>query len=189
MLKTDNLVQWQLVDEQANAVFPWFTHPCLEYLKTLDFNGKRVLEFGAGRSTRWWRTKADWVTSIDTNAEWVERVKEDCEEGGLTNGIIIPKVINEGDQLRAEEYISAGDEYAPYDVVIVDGILRYECILKALEMPRPLTLIVDNFMQDWIFMCPAAVEALKGYEGRYFIQEDHTDNEGNKWQTAVWSIK
>jgi len=190
MLRTDNLVQWQLIADEVDAIYPWFTHKCLDVIKKWDLKDKRVLEFGGGRSTRWWRKRAAWVTTIDTNLEWIDRTIEDCAEGSALNGVIIPKVINEGDQSRKEEYVNAGDEYAPYDIAVDDGILRFEVIEKALTMPRPLTLIIDNWQQAWIFMCPAAVELLKDFEQDIYIQDDHTDNDGvNKWKTAIFYLK
>src|SRR5580765_1536774 len=107
MIQTDNLVQWQKYDEKTDAVFPWFTHPFLEWLDAQDLSEARVLEFGGGRSTRWWRKRAAWVTSIEANPEWAEQVSKEC--AGLNNGVLWWKAINEGDQSEADLYTSIGD--------------------------------------------------------------------------------
>lgn len=184
MIQTDNLVQWQLYDEKTDAIFPWFVHPFLEWLDAQDFSKCRVLEFGSGRSTRWWRKRAAWVTSIEANEEWFKQVAEECRD--LANGVIWSKNINEGDQSNAALYTDIGDRWGPYDVVVTDGILRHECVLKALSMPRPLLLIVDNWQQNG-FECPASEEALSGFEIHNYIQENHTDNHGKKWAT-MWTL-
>lgn len=184
MTQTDNLVQWQIYSEKDDAIFPWFTHPFLEWLDQVDFSKARVLEFGAGRSSRWWRKRAAWVTSIDTNPEWCQTAYEECK--GLDNGMFVLKEINEGDQSRVEEYVNSGDTWGSYTVVIVDAILRHECVLKALTMPRPLLLIHDNYQQDG-FVCPATEEALAPFEIHNYIQENHTDNHGKKWAT-MWTL-
>jgi len=188
MIQIDNLVQWQLYDAEVDAVFPWFTHPFLEWLKQQDFSDKRILEFGGGRSTRWWRKRAKWVTTIDANIEWSHKIVEDCV--GLDNGVLISNQINEGDQSRAKEYINQGDEYGPYDVVVNDGILRYEVLQKALSMKRPLLLIADNWHQAFVWMSPPSEELMKDEKIHIFEQEDHTDNDGvNKWKTVYWELK
>lgn len=185
-LRTDNLVQWQKVDTETNAVFPWFTHPFLDVLKTWNLKGKRILEFGGGRSTRWWRSKAAWVTTIDTNPQWANQIERDC--AGLDNGVLLSRQINEGDQSRSQEYVNMGDQYGPYDIVIVDGILRHECVLKALTLPRPLIIIHDNYQQDG-FVCPATAEVMAPYQLNNFIQSNHTDHNGNPWSTAYWRVE
>lgn len=185
MIQTDNLVQWQIYDEKTDAIFPWFVHSFIEWLDKLSLSHCRVLEFGGGRSTRWWRKRCKWVTTIDTNEEWLKTVQEECK--GLDNGMLVHEDINEGDQSRVQEYVNAGDPWAPYNIVVVDGILRHECVLKALSMPRPLLLIHDNWQQDG-FVCPASEEVLKGFKGHVYIQEDHTDNHGRKWATAWWLL-
>ncbi len=187
MIQTDNLVQWQLYDPQVDAIYPWFTHPFLAWLTTQDFSNKRVLEFGGGRSTRWWRKKAKWVTTIDANVEWSHIIEKDCE--GLDNGVLISRQINEGDQSRAQEYVSLGDEYGDYDVVVNDGILRYEVLQKALSMKKPLLLIADNWVQAFVWISPPSEELMKPYDINVFVQENHTDNDGvNKWKTVYWEL-
>ena len=188
MIQIDNLVQWQLYDAEVDAVYPWLTHPFLEWLKKQDFSNKRVLEFGGGRSTRWWRKRAKWVTTIDANVEWSHIIANDCE--GLDNGVLISNQINEGDWTRADEYVNQGDEYGDYDVVVNDGILRYEVLLKALSMKRPLLLIADNWNQAFVWISPSSVELMKDEEIHVFEQTDHTDNDGiNKWKTVYWELK
>jgi len=189
-MNTSELVQWQLVDESTNTVFPWFTHPMLEVMKTWNLREKRVLEFGGGRSTAWWRSKAKWVTTIEANHEWAYSIASECNRRNLHNGRVYHVGINEGDSQHKKLYTEAGKDLGPYDIVVVDGILRLECIEYALCLPRPLTLIVDNFMQAFVFMCPAAAEILKPFEGILYVQENHEDNDGvNKWKTGVWQIK
>jgi hypothetical protein len=194
MIRIDNLVQWQIHSPEDDAIFPWFTHPCLDWLKQQDFSRKRVLEFGAGRSSRWWRKKAAWVTSIDTSHEWSEMVAQECAE--FNNGALIYLPINEGDQERAWEYLSAGDEYGPYEVIVNDGILRTDVCESAIGYfagsisgGYPGILICDNWSQSGVWMSPKAEQLMQPYERLIFEQADHTDNDGvNKWKTAVFFI-
>lgn len=183
------LVQWQKIDEDNGLVMPWFTHPFLDVLKTWDLSNKRVLEFGGGRSTAWWRKRADWVTTVEANKDWANQIQQECYNNALINGVIFVVPINEGDSQYKEEYTKCSENYGPYDIVIVDGILRYECLEYALTLPRPLTLIADNWDQDFVWISSAAIELMKPYDIHVFEQSDHTDNEGKKWKTVFWELK
>jgi hypothetical protein len=188
----DELVQWQVRDPKTGCVFPWFTHPFLEVLRAWDLKDKYVLEYGGGRSTAWWRKKSKHVTTIETNIAFVTSIMEECEEKSLLNGDLHLRLINEGDQTRINDYVQAWkcqDEWYHYDVVVVDGILRYESMIEGIAIlsDRGGKLIVDNWQQDG-FVCPACAELVKDYEGHIYRQEDHTDHNGNPWQTAYWEI-
>lgn len=182
------LVQWQKRDDDG-IVMPWFTHDCLNEIKSWDLSDKKVLEWGGGYSTIWWLMKAKQVVTIETNPNWYQTLVDVINkrfEGPKST--IFLRQIKEGDQTKIDEYTDVSN-YEP-DIVVVDGILRYECIQKALSLKRPLTLIVDNWIQAFVFMCPAAEELLKDFERKIFEQSDHTDNDGiNKWKTAIFYIK
>jgi hypothetical protein len=188
MIDPNTLVQWQKIDESVDAVFPWFTHPFLDVLKKWDLSNKRVLEFGGGRSTAWWRKKAKWVSTVEANNTWANQILKECYDKNLIDGAIWVVPINEGDSQYKEEYTKCAERHAPFDIVIVDGILRYECLEYALTLPRPLTLIADNWDQDFVWISPAAIELMKPYDIHVFEQSDHTDNEGKKWKTVFWEL-
>lgn len=188
------LVQWQIVDPETNCVFPWFTHGFLEVLKTWDLKNCNVLEYGGGNSTAYWRAVSNTVITIETKASYVDSILEECKEMGLGNGLVILKEVNEGDRDRQNQYVEAYYDYIvnfPYDLVVVDGIFRYECMLEGLLLLRKEggRLIVDNWQQDG-FVCPACEELMLPYKDFYhpFVQEDHIDNHGRKWCTAYWDI-
>ena len=189
MIDQSRLVEWQKIDPKSQLVFPWFTHPMLDILSEIDFSEKTVLEFGGGRSTAWWRDRAKWVTTVETNREWAQTIVEECQDHGLHNGRIYYAQLNEGDSHNAKRYVEAGKSLGPYDVVIVDGILRYECLEYALTLPRPLLLIADNWQQDYVWISPKAEELMKPYPITVCVQENHTNNEGNKWKTVFWELK
>lgn len=181
----NTLCQWQIIDPSNELCFPWFVHSCLQKISTWDLKDKVVLEYGGGRSTYWWADKCKEVFTIETNSEWFANLQKTIP----SNVNLYFRGVNEGDQSNIDYYCEVPKDCEP-DIVVVDGILRYECILKALELPRPLTLIVDNWLQAYVFICPAAVDVLKDFEQEIFEQSDHTENDGvNKWKTAIFYIK
>lgn len=179
------LCEFQKIDPSNNLVMPWLTHPALDEICKWDLKNKKVLEWGAGASTLWWASKCKEVYSIEANENWFSLInRQKPDNVGLSF-----RPCNEGDQTKINFYTAVPKDFIP-DIVVVDGILRYECILKALTLQRPLTLIVDNWKQSGIFMCPAAEDVMRDYEGAFHEQADHKDNDGiNKWKTAIWHLK
>lgn len=183
------LCDFQRFDPTNNLVEPWLTHPAMDVIKSWDLADKNVLEWGSGLSTIWWADKCKYVMAIEANAKWFADVVKLKNEHGLEGKAEIHyRNVNEGDQTKIDFYTEVPAWYQP-DIVVVDGVLRYECLLKALTLPRPLTLICDNWQQSYVFMCPAAVELMKDYPGDIYEQSDHKDNDGiNKWKTAIWHL-
>lgn len=183
------LSDFQRFDATNNLVEPWLTHPALDVIKGWDLSDKKLLEWGSGLGTIWWADKCKHVVSIEANGQWFADVNERLIENKLNHKVdLIYRNCNEGDQTKIDFYTDVPEWYKP-DIIVVDGILRYECVLKALTFDRPLTLIVDNWQQDYVFICPAAEEALKGFTGNAYIQPDHTNHEGRPWATAIFQIE
>src|SRR6185312_3473548 len=169
------LVQWQKLDKNG-ICFPWFTHSFLEQLDNWNLSGKIVWEWGAGKSTKWWVNRGCTVYSVETNLNWIEHVASLLTEQEAPFVHLLHRQVNEGDQSMVDFYTDIPEECCP-DIIIIDAILRHECLLKALTLQRPIIIIHDNWMQDG-FVCPASEELMAPYEIHNFIQEDHTDNHG-----------
>jgi hypothetical protein len=188
------LVQWQVIDPSNNCVMPWFTHPFLAELETWDLKDKTVLEWGAGKSTIWWADKCKIVVAVEANEIWHHTVIQWLHDKKLyEKAKVLRRMADEGEtdpELR-EAYIKAGTSrgHIAYDIVVVDGILRYECMQEgiALLSERGGKLIVDNWDQDG-FLCPACVELMQSHEGHIYPQLDHEDHHGNCWKTAYFVI-
>ncbi len=183
------LSDFQRFDPTNNLVEPWLTHPALDVIKGWDLSDKKVLEWGAGLSTLWWADKCKHVIAIEADGKWFADINDRLLQSGLKHKVdLIYRPTHEGDQTRIEFYTETPAWFRP-DIVVVDGVLRYECILKALTLDRPLMLIVDNWQQDYVFICEAAEEALKGFTGNVYVQPDHTNHEGRPWATAIFYIE
>lgn len=186
-MNTEELVEWQRIDSDNNLIEPWLTHPFMDWVKTLDLSDKVVLEFGAGRSTAWWRKKAKWVDTIEANTEWAMQAMKDCVSNNLTNGSIQYEDICDGmATTELPKYMNLILDRQPYDIIIIDGIYRTEVTewaISHLKVNNGGMLFIDNLDQDFVWISHKAMELIEPYESEVFIQPNHINHEGKPWNT------
>lgn len=153
----------------------------------LDLSGKVVWSWGAGLGDAWLAQRCKHLHVVERDTQWLMKSADVLAANQIANVTYYSRPCNEGS--GADEMYCEIPEGVVPEVIIVDDVYRYECIVKALTMPRPLLLIVDNWWQDFVFICPAAKEALQEFEQKIFSQPDHTNHEGNEWKTALFYIK
>lgn len=179
----NNLCFGQRIDPQLGILQAWYTHGALDRICRMDVSDKVVCEYGAGHSTVWWSKKAKQVYAVDHSKDWANNI----------NKIIGSEVVkyvdtNEGNTLTRTDYVNAFDGVVA-DIVIVDGIHRYECAEHAVKVLKPEILIIDNHQQDYVFICPALDELLKDYRMERYVQQDHKDHNGRPWATAIFFLR
>jgi hypothetical protein len=103
---------------------PWYTYSAIGFLSTRDFDGRRVLEFGAGQSTIWWSKRAKSILSIEGDKEWFDYLKNNMSKNvsiyhvDVERNIFIKKITE----------IINSDKINKYDVIVIDGLYREELI-------------------------------------------------------------
>jgi len=167
--------EWRWFDEELNIPYPWYTSPCLKHLITLGLQGKTVFEYGVGDSTEWWRKKGTIIDGVDNNIEWALKTGAQYKH-------------------HTYEYINAIDTGKLYDIIVVDGEWRDECVYgvvdSELKYPsifkylKPYGLvIIDNYKQPSVQehwpLTEAVIERLR-LQVTYFKEPDHYD-----WQTII----
>ena len=175
------LVEFQKIDSKTGLVFPWFTHPFLDWLETIDLSKKNWLEIGGGLGTSWLRKKCEYVVTVEVNEYWIKEIKFYCHLNQTRNGLII-------DYSSFKEELNSND----FDIISVDGmILRDECMIEAVEYFKKKggVLIADNYDQDFVWTPSDKVKNLmKEFEAHTFIQPNHENHEGKAWNTTYWVI-
>jgi predicted O-methyltransferase YrrM len=134
---------------RANPGLPWLTQTANQMLDTLLLSQDKGLEFGSGRSTRWFAGRVSHLTSVEHNPQWAERVQAWLSESSQENvdyqlhpGKDQPVSMN-----QLPDYVCAVQAIAPgsLDFVLVDGIYRDACALLSLDRLKPGGfLILDN---------------------------------------------
>lgn len=174
----------QRIDETNGLVECWFTHGALDWIKKQDWSDKIVWMFGAGRGDIWLAKRCKELHVVERNSEWIYRTQELAEANGVDNLFYHYRPCNDCSSMQ--------DLYCEIpikvDVVINDDAYRYEVIEKSLTLSRPLILVVDNWMQDFVFYCPKGEELLKDFSQKIFPCTTHTDHEGNCWKTAIFQL-
>ena len=124
--------------DQAGNPVPWYTYPAIEFAKQLDFSDREVFEFGSGYSSLFWGNRARRVVSVEHEPEWHSRMQPQ-----------LPSNVDYRLVTEPSRYPLTILEYPEqFDVVIIDGEQRPECVGPALEKLRADGLIiVDN--SDW----------------------------------------
>lgn len=124
---------------------PWLTRSMVRFLAGYLKPEHTMVEFGSGRSTRWFARRVGRLISIEHHAAWHAEMSKKLAD--LPPGRC--------------DYVLAGEDAAGYlapvsaraaslpggkaDVVLVDGIHRDLCAVWALEHTRPGGLIlIDN---------------------------------------------
>lgn len=157
--------EWQHTCAETGLVFPWYVKSFLDELATWDMKGKTVLEIGGGSSTLWWNKKAKKVLTSESDPEYIEELlKHGCEV----------QIFN----IHALK--NCGKDY---DIVIIDGIERDECVVPALDCLKPGgILIIDNWNQPSVWIANQENQTiLLALEHKVWKQEGHDD-----WQTAIF---
>jgi len=126
-----------LRQKPVNAIgepIPWFTYPSIEYLSQLDLSAKSILEWGIGNSTLFFAKRCKKITSIEHNSEWYNLVTQQLPDNSRAYLIAEAEYSNHPKQLNEN-----------FDIIIVDGIKRLECLQTALTLINPGGMIIfDN---------------------------------------------
>ena len=117
-----------------NEIMPMYTYPCYEWLNSIDWTDNKVFEYGTGYSTIWWQNKNVDYHAVEDNKQWYDMIED------KTN-------INYKPGLH--KYIQSIYDYNyKFDVIVIDGVFRFDCIKPALDkIKNDGIIIVDN--TDW----------------------------------------
>lgn len=175
MIDLNKCEGWQIRDPETGLVFPWYTKEALDEICTWDLKGKTVYEFGCGQSTLWWKAKGCDVSGVESDEGYYK---------ALSNiGCDITYRTDAG-QYSCDIY----EHYKTFDIIIIDGIYRDECVehaLECLQMPEG-RLIIDNWKQPSVWMPNQKTIDLLSVDRLFayliYKQPGHPD-----WQTAIFS--
>jgi hypothetical protein len=121
------------VDANGNEI-PWFTYPAFEFINQFDLTQKTIFEWGSGNSSVYFAKRCKQIISIEHDETWFakqqSKLKPNQQLFHLKDNSYY-KVILSHEQL--------------FDIIIVDGILRDDCLALAMnKLSEGGMLILDN---------------------------------------------
>ena len=143
------------VHQRLHPDAPWLTAEATAMLEAWLQPSHVGVEWGSGRSTRWFARRVRHLTSVEHHPQWHALVSAELAEDGLTNvddrllpcepeRVETPEWIA---TMFASPYVRVADAFAPrsLDFALVDGMYRSACALAVLPKLRSgALLIVDN---------------------------------------------
>jgi hypothetical protein len=123
------------VDANGNPI-PWYPYSMIDFLENRVNKDLTVFEYGAGNSTLWFANKALNVSSVESDQSWME----------ILSKKIAPNTTLYYEDVSSLEYVrKAADLNRKFDIIIVDGRRRVECIKNSLEaLSDKGVVILDN---------------------------------------------
>jgi hypothetical protein len=124
---------------------PWIAWPCIDYLTSYLKPEHKVFEWGGGGSTIFFLAKGCSVTTIESNEYWRNQIDARIGQEYRHRWQLRFVEADSNEDPRAPLYIQSVLEGGPWDVVLVDGWNREECLMQARETVRPGgLLLLDN---------------------------------------------
>jgi len=150
---------------------PWLTAEATRMLDAWLQPDHVGIEWGSGRSTRWFAQRVGHLLSVEHHAGWHAAVSEQLAADGIANvdykllpcepeRVETPEWIT---FMFASDYVRAADTFEPrsLDFALVDGMYRSACALAVLPKLRPgALLIVDNV--NWFLPSTSRAPSSRG---------------------------
>jgi predicted O-methyltransferase YrrM len=138
------------VYEKRHPAAPWLTKEMTSLLECWLKATDKGVEWGSGRSTLWLAKLVGHVTTVEENSSWAKYVSEMLNKAGCAAKVSLNEVpISAEDRANPGQsgYVLAQSSIADasLDFALVDGDLRDECALVAINKLKPRgILIIDN---------------------------------------------
>jgi hypothetical protein len=130
---------------------PWFNYGVIRFLAGRVGKHMRVFEYGAGYSTLWWERRAASVMAVEHDESWAARVSELVKDK-----TVIRYVPLEYDGAYCRTILETDNHY---DVVVVDGRDRVNCMRQSLaRLNNDGVIVFDNSQRGYY---RAGIEELK----------------------------
>jgi predicted O-methyltransferase YrrM len=138
----------EIVDHRLNPNNPWLTRRSVWLLSELLRPSDIALEFGSGRSTRWFAPRVLKLTSVEHDETWYRTGLERLRRENLLNTELLFRPLDvpeEQGSLSAYARVLDSFENESLDFCLVDGIYRGACAVGAVSKLRSGGLLaIDN---------------------------------------------
>lgn len=153
---------------------PWIVFSAIDFLGTLNLEGKKVFEYGSGGSTLFWLSKGCDVVSVEHDPKWFQRMTSlITQKTQIDYELIEPESLpadklQTSDPANPDHYVTSFDipkkffkkyvclidqfEKNSFDIVLIDGRCRPSCIKHAInKVKKSGYIVIDNADRDYYF--------------------------------------
>jgi hypothetical protein len=127
---------------------PWYTYPCIEFLQHRSYWNKAILEFGGGHSTLWWASKARRVVTFEADEGWYDEISRTMPPN--VDLFLVSMDSPQACLTGIEEALSSRG-FGRFDVIIIDGLYRFELIDTARQIMTSESVIVCDDSEGYGF--------------------------------------
>jgi hypothetical protein len=124
------------IDAQKQSI-PWMTYPCIAYLEKRLNKNISIFEYGSGDSTIWFSHRVKSIDAVEHHEAWHQYVSS---KKSNNMEVLHVKLDKDGAYCRAISSLNKR-----YDLVIVDGRDRNNCIKQAVHhLTEAGIILLDN---------------------------------------------
>jgi hypothetical protein len=154
-----SLFGFQNVEVLVSLDVPWWPYSAAKTIEDFLYDkvSPKVFEWGSGASTIWLANRADQVVSIEHDQEWAVKMHALLVARGIDNTKIIhvPAPQTASPVVRSNKagyelldfanYVDAIDGFEQFDLIVIDGRARLDCLKKAkLHLKEGGMILLDN---------------------------------------------
>ena len=160
-LKQPHLVLPRLkywVWERMNPDKPWLCAGTIAFCESHLSTSMKALEFGSGRSTRWFSTRVGQLTSVEHNPQWFEIVKRQLADAKVANvdyrlvPLNHPEAEHEHDSYDpVPDYVAVADAVPDRSLGlgVADGHYRTNCVKHLVPKIAPGGYLLVDDINIW----------------------------------------
>jgi len=133
----NSLSEGKPVDVTGNQI-PWMNYQIVTLLENRLRSDFHLFEFGSGFSTVFYASLVKSVTSVECNQNWFQKIRKTIPEN--------VELVFKNKDIDGQYCRVISEAQKEFDVVIVDGRDRVNCIKQAIEAlsPRGVILLDDS---------------------------------------------
>ena len=126
------------VDKNNNPI-PWMTYSFIDFITERLNKELEIFEFGSGNSTIFFAGRVKKITAAEHNVKWYEEVKNKVPTNAEVKLITL------------ENYQNSIDVTKQYDIIIVDGEKRNDCVANSIKAltKRGIIILDDSEREEY----------------------------------------
>ncbi|MFZ2904625.1 MAG: FkbM family methyltransferase [Cyclobacteriaceae bacterium] len=123
--------------DKGGFPLPWVTLSFIGFIRDRLTNNLSVLEYGSGNSTLFYASRVKSVTSVESNEKWYKKILEKMPENVVLTYVPVDD---------KERYVNFAQHVKQlFDVVIVDGHSRFDCVKAGRQtLTERGVIVLDN---------------------------------------------